>query len=106
VLRSTIEREIQRIGLIDSLIGMTTTEVRHQVVGSFVRLIEPRFVDGGGFQFRVIGDFGAGVRAEYSDDLIHWTPLEGSVLDDLPATVLDIDPALNNARYYRVVRTP
>jgi hypothetical protein len=106
VLRSTIERELDRIGPVDALIGKTSTEARQQVVGSFVRLLEPRLTEGGGFQFRVTGDAMSALRAEYSNDLVNWVPLEGGVLQALPATVQDLNPVTNTPRYYRVVQAP
>lgn len=106
VLRATIESELERIGPLDALAGKTSAEARRQVVGTLIRLLEPRLLEGVGFEFRVIGDVAGTLRVECSDDLRTWVPLDGEMIQQLPATVRDLNPPLNGHRYYRVVTAP
>jgi hypothetical protein len=105
VLRSAIESELERTGPLNDLIGQTSTEARRKIVGTYLRIVQPRVVSGG-FEFRVTGDVVGNLRAEYSDDLRSWTPLGGSVISQLPATVRDGNSPASGVRYYRVVSEP
>jgi len=106
VLRAALEAELDRIGSLTDLAGKSSTAVRQKVVGKFLRIVEPRLLVGGGFEFRVIGDAEASLRVESSDDLLTWKALDSPVLQQLPATVRDSSASLGGNRYYRVVSAP
>ncbi|MCP5525022.1 MAG: M23 family metallopeptidase, partial [Verrucomicrobiales bacterium] len=103
VLRATTQKVLERVGPLDELAGKTGTEIRQQVVGTFVRIVRPEILTDGTFQFRVIGDVSRALSIESSRDLSHWVPLDINPITQLPVTVqLGPLPAATH-EFYRIV---
>jgi hypothetical protein len=63
----------------------------------------PYLLPGGSFNFNEAGPDGAWFRADWSSDLLNWTPLCTNEVFDGSIDFLDADAAANPLRYYRAV---
>jgi hypothetical protein len=106
-LRSIIQDQLARIGPLENLVGKSIAAVRSAVAGVQMEIVNPRLAADGSVQFTVTGILPSGaVRAEYSDDLQTWTPLNSPALTALPAAVTDAQPRSTRERFYRVSVIP
>jgi len=102
-LKSAISRELASVGSLTNLVGKTSYEARHIVLGIPFQILNPRIDPNGGIRFTVTGDLSATLRVQYSDNLTNWTVLSLLPVLKLPADLRDERPLSAEQRYYRVV---